>query len=361
MPVNKDALSRYRIIDKLLASRKGYTYEQIADICSEELKKDGIEGGVSKITIRKDIANMCKEFGVEIETLRFRGHERPLAYKESSKTIKGETLVDPTINELQQAISILETVEGISYVQPAIKSIKDKLTVKTGEDASKYISFANPPELKNSDKVWKLYKNIYMHHPLLVKYQPVGRDEREIDFQPYFLKCYNNRWFLFGWDYNWIDKKDPNKTPGKILNLAVDRINDYKVSKRPSSQIRKCQEDFKTYFDNVIGVTYFSTAELTTIKFRVHINEKYGDGDLHRIVTKPIHKSQRLVEETADYSDFTIEVYPNNELDAVLREFEHIEVLEPQFVRDEFVKRLSNISVHYPELNTQPENNISDK
>lgn len=356
MPVNKDALGRYRIIDKLLASRKGYTYEQIAQICSEELHS---KGGISKITIRKDIANMRETFGVETEILHFRGHERPLAYAENSKTINGDTLVDPTINELQQAISILETVEGIGYVQPAIKSIKDKLAIKTGEDASKYISFANPPELTNSNLVWKLYKNIYMHHPLLVKYKPVGREEREIDFQPYFLKCYNNRWFLLGWDYNRINRKQPEKGPGMVVNLAVDRIVSYKVSKRPGVTIRKCQEDFQKYFDNVIGVTYYDT-DLTKIKFRVHKNEKYGDGDLLRIVTKPIHKSQVLVEETSEYSDFTIEVFPNNELDAVLREFEHIEVLEPQFVRDEFVKRLRSITSHYPELLETQQNDISD-
>ena len=360
MPTNKNALVRYKTIDKLLASRKGYTYEELAKACSEDLQKEGIPS-VSVASIRKDVAAMKRIYGVQVEILGNRGHERPLAYSESSRTIKGETVTDPNLAELQEAFAILETVEGIAYVQPAIDSIKKKLNAKTGADTSTYISFAHPPKLKNAELVWKLYKNIYKHNPLTVTYQPVGKDAYTVEFQPYFLKCYNNRWFLLGWDYNRKNPKKPDDPPGGIVNLAVDRIVSYKVSHKPSSQLRRNDIDFKTYFDHVIGVTFFPNAELTKIRFRVHTSEKDGIRDLHRIETKPIHWTQTEIEKTPEYTDFTIEVYPNNELDAVLREFEHIEIIEPSFVRKEFVKRLRNIAIHYPELNSDTSDAISDK
>ena len=100
MKKNKNALVRYKTNDKLLASRKGYTYNELVRACSEELQKESVSD-VSVASIRKDVAAMKRIYGVQVETLGYRGHERPLAHSESFKTINGETLTDPNLIELQ--------------------------------------------------------------------------------------------------------------------------------------------------------------------------------------------------------------------------------------------------------------------
>ena len=58
---------------------------------------------------------------------------------------------------------------------------------------------------------------------------------------PYFLKQYNNRWFVFG-------KNDLN---GYILNLALDRM--IHVSENRKKLIPNTEINFDEYFESLIS------------------------------------------------------------------------------------------------------------
>ena len=60
---------------------------------------------------------------------------------------------------------------------------------------------------------------------------------------PYYVKQYNGRWFLYGL----------NDERNEISNLALDRIQSYKMSEIPFKKNE--QIDFSTYFDDVMGAT----------------------------------------------------------------------------------------------------------
>ncbi|HEY5407408.1 MAG TPA: WYL domain-containing protein, partial [Ginsengibacter sp.] len=79
-----------------------------------------------------------------------------------------------------------------------------------------------------------------------------------------------------------------------------------------------------TYFNDVVGVTRNAADKPTHIEFLAnHIQAPY-------IKTKPIHASQKIVEESRDGIIFSIDVVPNFELD---REFigfgEGLKILSP--------------------------------
>ncbi|MCB0840421.1 MAG: phytanoyl-CoA dioxygenase, partial [Bacteroidetes bacterium] len=60
MPVNRNALIRYKTIDKCLQNRyRRWTLEDLIEACSEALYEyEGIDKGVSKRTVQSDIQMM---------------------------------------------------------------------------------------------------------------------------------------------------------------------------------------------------------------------------------------------------------------------------------------------------------------
>ena len=102
--------------------------------------------------------------------------------------------------------------------------------------------------------------------------------EKEIEFilHPYYLKQYNNRWFLFG--YN------PEKEKHD-WNLAIDRIVSFKEIKgkyQPNVII-----DWQDYFEDIIGVT--KPGDATVGNVVLHFTGKTGN----YMETKPLHGSQK--------------------------------------------------------------------
>ncbi len=78
MPVNKNALFRYRVLDSLFRHRRGYTIDQLVDIVSEKLNEAFGLGPVSKRTIYYDM-NIMKSLpprGFNAPIRSYRGYYR---------------------------------------------------------------------------------------------------------------------------------------------------------------------------------------------------------------------------------------------------------------------------------------------
>ena len=91
MPVNKDAMARYRIIDRLLADpNRDYTTQQITD---------QVNWSCPNVTLRmvqKDIKTLEEEFGKELVrnagrrgSVRYADQSQPLMRKRSSARSSG--------------------------------------------------------------------------------------------------------------------------------------------------------------------------------------------------------------------------------------------------------------------------------
>lgn len=160
-------------------------------------------------------------------------------------------------------------------------------------------------------------------------YQPFQRESSERTVFPIFLKEYNHRWFLVGYD----------RAVQRYQNYALDRI----VSRPKLSDWRPQVEqlpDAATYFRNLIGVTL--EGELARVVVRI------WKPRANYIRTKPWHSSQSEVEETGDWIDFQWQVLLNRELKARILELgADAEVLSPLDLREEIRKEVERARSKY--------------
>ena len=115
---------------------------------------------------------------------------------------------------------------------------------------------------------------------------------RCIEFHPYLLKQYNDRWFLIG-------AADSDK---KILNFALDRIDG--VESLPDKKYAECPEDLYERFEDIVGVTMYD-------KEPEHILFWVSDASKDYVSTKAIHGTQTQLKGEAEQA--LRSQYPNLE------------------------------------------------
>jgi predicted DNA-binding transcriptional regulator YafY len=136
-------------------------------------------------------------------------------------------------------------------------------------------------------------------------------------FHPYYVKEYNNRWFVFGLDQE-------NNSLG---NLALDRIVSIEIAEEVQF-INNETTDFDHYFDDVVGVSIpKQNPEKETITLCFTKNR------FPYVTSKPIHNSQKTIDE--EKGIVTLEVRPNWELDQQILSYgKDVEVVSPKWYRD---------------------------
>ena len=143
---------------------------------------------------------------------------------------------------------------------------------------------------------------------LRIQYRTFADIDYDWIIHPYYIKEYNNRWFLFGL----------NEEKGTIYNAALDRIENIE---QVNKEYISTDIDFEHYFDDVIGVS-FSGDKKEPIRL------KFSEHRFPYVMTKALHPSQRLVD--VDNRTIEINVIPNNELEALILSFGlDVEVLSP--------------------------------
>jgi predicted DNA-binding transcriptional regulator YafY len=116
---------------------------------------------------------------------------------------------------------------------------------KMSNNNNPIVEFDNNSYLKGIEYFGQLYNAILYKKVLQINYQPFGSIEIEqLRFHPYYLKQFNNRWFLFGYSeasqkYDW--------------NLALDRIID--LNELDTEYKQNTSIDWSEYFEDIVGVT----------------------------------------------------------------------------------------------------------
>lgn len=170
-------------------------------------------------------------------------------------------------------------------------------------------------EYHGQDHVTALLDSVRKRRAIEFEYEPFGKGKSARTVFPVFLKEYNYRWFLIGYD----------REKQKFQNYALDRIKSTPKLSDWKPAIGNLP-DPSTYFQDLIGVTM--EGEVKTIKVRVVKDRAYY------IRTKPWHSSQREIEETEWWIDFEWTVHQNRELVAHIMELgADAEVLQPATLR----------------------------
>ena len=331
MAITKNPLIRYKILDKCFRNPyKKYYFETLLEMVNETLYEiTGDDVGIKTRQLRDDIAFMRSSEGwsVELEELTD-GKKKIYRYEDVNFSINNAPLNEIEMDQFQSAIQVLSQFEGMPQfegIQGIIAKLKTDLKISTNEKP--FIGFDSSQDLKGIEHFSMLYSAVQNKTPLAITYKDFkSEDSYKFDFHPYYLKEYNNRWFLFGlhpesWKPDW--------------NVAIDRIVEVQPVSIPF--IENEFIDYQDYFSDMIGVSRAEGAELENVV--LHFNQLTG----RYMENKSIHETQKhkwLDEATLEVK---IKVMVNYELERLLLSYgESVTVLEPQNLKERIKSRLLN-------------------
>lgn len=318
MATNKNALIRYKVLDTCFRNpgRRYFIGDLISECEIVLLEIDPESNGISRRQIFEDIAFMESKEGWNIELDKLRdGKKVYYRYKDMSFSINNMPLNEVEINQLKAAVDILSQFKGMpqfEWVNELVPKLQQGIT--SDQESTTIMEFDSNQYLKGIEHLGPLHNAIYYKKLLTISYQPFENDAPfDVVIHPYFLKQYNNRWFLFG--YN----------PGKEKydwNLAIDRIISMKETKGKYQKNNKI--DWQEYFEDIIGVTKPVDAVLENVV--LHFNGKTGK----YMETKPLHGSQKTkwIDDTT--LEVTLDIIINYELERLILSYaDSVVVMKP--------------------------------
>ncbi len=226
MPVNRNALIRYKTIDNCLRNPyRRWTLEDLVDACSDALYEyEGIDKGISKRAVQMDIQMMRSEkLGYNAPIVVY--ENKYYKYEDPEYSITQTPLNEQDLKTMSEAVEVLRQFKGFSYfteMSEIVNRLEDHIA-SARMKTTPVIDFEKNESLKGLDYLDTIYHAIVNEHPLQLKYRSFkARSANSFIFYPYLLKEYRNRWFVFG-----------VRKSGRILqNLALDRIHSLEVLSR---------------------------------------------------------------------------------------------------------------------------------
>jgi predicted DNA-binding transcriptional regulator YafY len=329
MPVNRNALIRYRTIDKCLQNRRRkWTIENLIKACSEALYEyEGIDRDVSLRTIRLDL-NAMRSDKLGYNAPIIVTDKKYYSYEDPDFSIANIPLTTQDLSILQEVSHLLRQFKGFSHfneVSEMVNKLEDKIYSEQHQRPP-VIDFEKNELLTGIEWLDILYKAIVSETTVLLSYQSFkARNPSDIIFYPFLLKEYRNRWFILGM----------KKQAKEIITFALDRIQ--QINLLPDEPFRYHKSfDPHTYFSDIVGVTRNTGDTPTEITF---LASPY---QAPYIKTKPIHSSQKILEEKKEGVVFSISVVPNFELERELIGFgEGLKILSPNHLVRRIRKKIT--------------------
>jgi len=329
MSTNKNALIRYKVLDNCFRNpgRRYFIDDLIAECDCVLLEIDPDSNGISRRQIFEDIAFMESKEGWSIDLDKLRDGKRVYyRYADMSFSINNMPLNEVEINQLKAAVDILSQFRGMPQFE-WVNELLPKLQqgIASDEENDTIIEFDSNQYLKGIEHLGPLHNAIFYKKVLTISYQPFENDAPfDILIHPYFLKQYNNRWFLFGYNpekerYDW--------------NLAIDRIISIKETK---GKYQKNNIDWQEYFEDIIGVT--KPVDAVPEKVVLHFKGRTGS----YMESKPLHGSQKQKWVDQYTLEVNLDIIINYELERLILSYaDSVVVLKPKELASTIKKRLN--------------------
>lgn len=331
MAVNKNALIRYQALDRCFRNRHRRFYiDDLNEAVNNELSNHyGYAYEVKRRQIYNDIRYMESAQGWSIPLERV-GDGRTCYYRYSKDfSINQLPLNDDEMNTLEQAVVTLSRFKGMpqfEWIESLMTKLQDKFHMKGNSDT--VIGFEQNVDYVAASYLSDLFNAITNRQVLRLSYRTFAGKDLEWILHPYYLKQFNNRWFLFGRNHQY---------PDKLVNVALDRIVGFDVE--PLEYV-PCDIDFDEYFDDIIGVSH----PVNGVEERVVL--RFDAERLPYVLSKPPHGSMKIVDR--EKGIISLDLIPNKELESLIFSFGHqVEVLEPQLLRSEMQAKLEVLMKKY--------------
>lgn len=355
---NTPQIFRLKVIDACLRNtRRKWTDQQLKAQVEEEMEDSpamegySISKGYSQRTYDNDKAEIKKRLKIISEENGVSGKE---AYKLVFDVIvdKGKricyyrythpevSLFDSKldaeqINKLIDAVSLIKQINGFDQndqLTSLLKVLDSQIKFQT--EGSKQIIGLPQQHADGYLHLENIYEAIKGENVIQFKYKPFSFTESNKVIHPYFIKQYNNRWYLLGLD----------EEKNKIQTFAFDRITS-KISPYTKTIYKTSNGIFDStdFFENIIGV---SLPEGKVPEIIIMLASK---SQAPYIQTKKLHSSQEVIKEYKDGSvKFSIRVIPNYELSKLILGFgSSLKVLEPKSLFNELKEEIEKMASNY--------------
>ena len=348
MPVNKDAMARYRIIDRMLADpHKNYTTREIEAAVSRECPK------VTTRMIQKDIKAL-EEPPFNKKMLRGAGGRGTVRYEDQSTPLFFQELTKDEEDILREALGSLGQFEGLENFR-WLENLRRRLDMTSPRKERPVISFPKNDILQIPDNLLgQLYSAISRRKVIRFGYRRFddpGKAYSSVTVYPYQLRQYNGRWFLI---CNPVGNRQYPFDPELLYNYALDRM-DGKVDYVESLPYIDTPVDIDARFGEVVGVTIRKDVAPCDIFFAVkpaavdYIRTKYIHSSQDEVNAETEREFVRKYPALKDCRFFSIYCRPNTELFALFSSYgDNLIVLEPTDVRQSmqqiYIKAIGNYS-----------------
>lgn len=334
MATNKNATIRYQTLDRCFRNPgRKYSIDDLVDACNEALYDiDTNSSGIKKRQVYDDIKFMqdSRGFNAPIETYKD-GRNAYYRYEDLGFSINNQPLNEQEAQQLKESLLTLSRFKGLpqfDWMEELSARLEHNFKLKSDQ---KVISFEENQFLTGREFISTFYNAIVNQKVLKIVYQSFKQEESiELEFHPYHLKQYNNRWFVFG-----IVSGNTN-----ITNLSLDRI--FSIDECNNKYLPNDSIDFDEYFEDVIGVSVPNNGLPQKVMLKI-------DRELWPYIkTKPLHGSQKVKQETNEFTIIKLEIHLNYELESlILSRGEAIEVMEPAELREKIKMRIQQLLNKY--------------
>ena len=335
MPHIKNALIRYRIIDRCIRNKyKSYPSKQeLREACEENLFGTNYGEHICDSTIEKDLFNMRMDHDAPI---KYSKKHNGYYYEDPSYSINDIPLTEDDLESIQFAVNTLQQFREVDMFKQfgqAIDKIVDRVAIESKQSLNSenpIVQFETAYSSGGNEFLPPLYEAIISKNKVIFNYKSFkSTDFKERIVSPLLLKEYRNRWYLISFD----------ESKNDIITFALERMLNLESIKENS--IIPSSFNPKEYFEYATGITaYKGEPELIEIKAD-SISAKY-------ILSQPFHHSQKLISEYNEYSIFQLKVFISEELIRSFLSFGgEIEVLTPANLRSMIKQRSSELFQKY--------------
>ncbi len=335
MPHIKNALIRFRIIDKCLRNKyRPYpSKKDLREECEEALFGSIDGANICDSTIEKDMFSMRMEHDAPIKYSKRHGG---YYYENPDFSIDQIPLTEEDLSSIKFAVqTLMQFKEADIFKQfgNAIDKIVDRVTISSDpmdKELNEYVQFEVALSSSGNEYLAPLLEAIRNNLVTTFDYTSfVGGITKRRSVIPLLLKEYRNRWYLISYDQSKL----------KIITYALERMTELVISQEKGEKPINFNPDL--FFKHAIGITSNEGKPEKIEFFADNIAARY-------IESQPFHHSQKIIAVGKERTKFELTILVSEEfIRSILSYGGEIEILKPQSLKEELIRRTSNLLKQY--------------
>ena len=207
-------------------------------------------------------------------------------------------------------------------------------SIQQPKDVLKSIQFESNTELKGISQIFCLLQAIEKRQKIKFLHQKFNADKsKKYSFLPYFLKEYQNRWYVVG----------KINHQNNVQVFGIDRMSSIEIHSEVFT--RTNEDDVLSYFTHQIGIISGDDIEQIILSFTPY--------QANYLKTYPWHSSQSIVLENEHEVQFSFKIRINFELkQRILQHGASVKVISPVSLANEIKNTLQEILNRYTDTSS---------